>query len=123
MEFIQRKKRATTLKIGDTFMEYPIVNQYKYLGTWFNQKLTLDTQIQHILEKTYFIRSKLSPTLYTASLDFRKNLWQIFVIPMYEFMLPLYYHEESSTKKELVQRMLRKSFKSYTSIKKRSELI
>ena len=125
MEFIHKKERVTTLKIGDTFMEYPIVNQYKYLGTWFNQKLTLDTQIQHILEKTYFIRSRLSPTLYTASLDFRKNLWQIFVIPMYEFMLPLCYHEESSTKKELVQRMLRKSFKSYTSIKKtvRTDLI
>lgn len=118
MEFIHRKKRVTALKIGDTFMKYPIVSEYKYLGTWFNQKLTLDTQIHHILKRTYFIRSRLSPTFYTASLDFRKNLWQIFVLPMHEYMLPLYYHEESLTKKELVLRMLRKSFKSYTSLNK-----
>ena len=100
LEFQQRRKKKTILKIGDTFMGYPIVNKYKYLGTWLDQKLTLDTQLQHIQKRTYAIRSRLTPTLYGASLDFRKNLWQIFVAPLYEFLLPLFYYEQSKTKRE-----------------------
>jgi hypothetical protein len=99
-------------------MEYPIVSQYKYLGTWFNQKLTMDTQIGYIIKKTNFIRSRLVPALYNATLDFRKNLWQIFILPLYEFILPLYYYEEAATNKEKLSLLLRNSFKSYTGLKK-----
>lgn len=71
------------------------------------------------------IRSKLSPSLYHATLDLRKNLWQIFIQPLFEFTLPLYFHEEAATKKMKVQVCLRNSFKSFTSLKKtiKSELI
>jgi len=102
-------------------MDYPIVAEYKYLGTFLDQKLTPNPQINHIQKKTYFLRSKLSPILYNASLDFRKNLWQTFVIPMYEFLLPIYFYEQSMTKREQIERMLRKSFKSYTGLKKTVE--
>ena len=118
LEFIHRKSKKQTLTIDEYFMEYPIVNQYKYLGTWLNQKLTLDTQIQHITKKVNFIRSKLSPSTYHATLDFRKNLWQIFVQPLIEFTLPLYFHEEAATRKAKLEILLRNSFKSFTSLKK-----
>lgn len=48
LEFIHRRKRKTQLIVGNMLKGYPIVNKYKYLGTWFNQKLTMDTQIKHI---------------------------------------------------------------------------
>lgn len=118
IEFIHRRKRTTQLTTGELFMNYPIVTEYKYLGTWLDQKLSLKAQIKHIQKKTYFIRSRLSPTLYNASLDFRKNLWQIFVLPMYEFLTPLYAHEASITNKAKINGMLRKSFKSYSGLKK-----
>ncbi len=118
LEFIHRSKRVTVLKVGAIFEGYPIVDEYKYLGTWFNQKLTLSTQLQHILKNTYFIRNRLSPVLYNASLDLRKNLWQVFVLPMYEFIIPLYCNEKAKTKRQLLEKLLRKSFKSYTGLKK-----
>src|SRR5688572_20539823 len=99
-------------------MGYPIVNQYKYLGTWLNEKLTLNTQIKHIRKKTNFIRSRLSPALYNASLDFRRNMWQIFVLPSYEFIIPLFYYETSKTNQQKLLTMLRSSFKSFTGIQK-----
>jgi len=99
-------------------MGYPVVSQYKYLGTWLNEKLTLGTQIAHIAKKSNFIRSRLSPSLYSASLDFRRNMWQIFVLPSYEFIIPLYYYETAKTSRQKLEVMLRNSFKSYTGIKR-----
>ena len=40
---------------------------------------------------------------------------------MYEFLIPIYYFEQSKTKKQQIDRMLRKSFKSYTGLKKTVE--
>ena len=118
LEFVHRRGRETYLKVGDYWMGFPIVDKYKYLGTWLNQKLTMDTQISHIQKKTYFIRSKLSPALYNASLGLRKNLWQIFVVPMYEFLLPLFFHEQVEIRKQKIDQMMRMSFKAYTGLKK-----
>ena len=118
MEFIHRHQKTTNLQVSGTLMGYPIVNQYKYLGTWLNQKLTVDTQLHHIAKKTDFIRHRLSPTLYNASLDFRRNLWQVFILPLYEFILPLYHFEQAKTAKARVERVLRKSFKNFTGLRK-----
>ena len=122
LEFIHRRARKTVLKVGGEVNGYPVVDKYKYLGTWLNQKLTLDDQMEHIVKKTYYIRSKLSPSLYNASLDFRKNLWQIFVLLMCEFALPIYAAEEAATKKKKLNILLRASFRSYLSLKKTVKL-
>jgi len=39
------------------------------------------------------------PCLYNAVLDLRKNLWQVFASPLFEYSLPLYFSEETATKK------------------------
>jgi hypothetical protein len=121
LEFIHRKKRITNLTIGENRRGYPIVSEYKYLGTWLNQKLTMDSQIKQIIKKTNFLREKLTPFLYTSSLDMRKNLWQMFICPSYEFLLPLYSFEQAKTKRTKVETLVRKSFKSYTGLKKTVE--
>jgi len=48
----------------------------------------------------------------------RKNLWQVFIIPLYEFILPLYFHEQSETRRRKLELSLRNSFKSFTGLKK-----
>ena len=48
LEFIHRRQRTTLMKTGDSFRDYPIVDKYKYLGTWLSQKLMIDPQIEFI---------------------------------------------------------------------------
>ena len=45
LEFMHRRQRTTLMKTGDSFRDYPIVDKYKYLGTWLSQKLMIDPQI------------------------------------------------------------------------------
>ena len=49
LEFVHRRSKKQQLIINENFMEYPIVSQYKYLGTWLNQKLTLDTHLEAVM--------------------------------------------------------------------------
>ena len=122
LEFCGRRSKKSVLNTDETLNGFPIVESYKYLGTWLNKKLTLADQIKQILNKTYFIRNRLSPALYNASLDFRKNLWQIFVLPMYEFALPIYSAECTTSWREKLNKLLRASFRSYVGLKKTVKL-
>ena len=122
LEFTNRRVRRTTLTVGNDILGFPIVEKYKYLGTWLNQKPTIEDQIKHIITKTYFARSRLTPSLYNASMDFWKNLWQVFVLPLYEYALPIYTAENARTRKELVNKQLRASFRSYIGLKKTVKL-
>ena len=121
IEFRHRRNRKTVLETGQTFREYPILDKYKYLGTWLSNKIELDPQLQFINNKVNFMKSKLNPCLYNASLEFRKNLWQVFVVPLFEFILPIYSSEEARTKKEDAEKILRRSFKSFTGLGKNVE--
>jgi len=118
LEFVNRRIKKTNLVIGNQLMGFPIVREYKYLGTWLNQKLDFATHAKFLLKKCNSIRASLSPTLYNASLDLWKNLWQTFIVPLYEFILPLYFHEKASSNKLRIDRMLRNSFRCYTGLKK-----
>ena len=74
LEFIHRRSQTTQLKIGDLFRDYPIVDKYKYLGTWLSQKLTLNSQTDFIERRMNSMKHKLNPCLYNTTLDARKNL-------------------------------------------------
>ena len=121
LEFINRRNRITQLNLGESFRGYPVVDKYKYLGTWLSQKLTADPQIQFLEKKVNFMKHKLSPCLYNASLDMRKNMWQVFVLPLFEFTLPIYFYEEAVTRKLRLEKILRHSFKSFTGLGKTVE--
>ena len=73
--------------------------------------------LKQIINKTYLIRRKLSPMIYSTSLEMRKNLWQIFIMPLYEFILPIYHCEQATTKRNKMELALRNSFKSFTGLK------
>jgi len=121
VEFLPRKSKKTFLKSGDSFLNYPIVDKYKYLGCWLSSKLSLTEHTNHISKKLGFIRSKLSPILHHSSLEFRKNMWQMFIFPLFQFALPLYAVEDSVCNKEKLCAKFRGSFKTMTGLKKTVE--
>jgi len=118
MEFMHRRSRTTQMKVENSYRDYPILDNYKYLGTWLSQKLELDPQIQFLEKKINFMKHKLNPCLYNATLELRKNLWQVFVVPLFEFALPIYFSEEAKTKRQKLERVLRGSFKNFTGLAK-----
>jgi len=101
------------LPINKLIEEIPVVNSYKYLGLRINQKLTMDDQIAYINDKSEDLQRRLSPFLYNSDLDTKKNLWQVFIQPICEFLLPLYKYESTENRKQDAERVIRKSFKSF----------
>jgi hypothetical protein len=85
---------------------------------WFNSKLTLDSQINHLLKKANFITSKLYPLLKQVTLSYCINLWRVFLQPLFEFTLPLYVNESSQARKMKLKTILNKTFKGMTLLKK-----
>lgn len=117
LEFVKRRAGKTLLTVGNHLRGYPIVKNYKYLGTLLSQKLELEPQMQFIKKKVNFMKFKLNPMLYNASLELRKNLWQVFVLPLFEFTIPIYSYEEAATKRDKLERLMRNTFKSFTGLK------
>jgi len=56
--------------------EIPIVNKYKYLGTYLDCKLTIQTQLDFIRRKSNFLFVKLYPYLSNATAGGRKDMWR-----------------------------------------------
>jgi len=87
VEFLPRHGQSRFIE-AESLLGIPVERKYKYLGLWLNQKLTLDDQIEHIKKKSKFIKVKLGPVLTNSSLGYRKNLWELFIRPLFEFALP-----------------------------------
>ena len=94
IEFLPPRSRRKYLK-QPFKLGIPVLDKYKYLGLWLNNKITAADQIAHIKKKSLFISNKLFPLLRTSSLELRKNLWQTFIRPLFEFCLPLLASENS----------------------------
>jgi len=115
VEFLPRHARCRNIK-AQSVSGIPVEMRYKYLGLWLNQKLNLDDQMEHIRKKADFIRVKLNPVLAGCSLDYRKNLWETFVRPLFEFTLPLHVKESAETRKDELRRLVKYTFKRFTKI-------
>ena len=122
VEFLNRKSKKSLLKLNESFSGFPIIDKYKYLGSWFNRKLTLNTQLECIKKKSNFIRSRLTPALLNTSLDFRKSIWQLLILPLYELGIPIYNAENAKLNRESFKISLRNSFRSFTGLNKNVEV-
>ena len=58
MEFGHRWKKKLNLKVGEKYMEYPIADQYKYLGTWLNPRMKAETHLKQVVTRTNIIQKK-----------------------------------------------------------------
>lgn len=74
-------------------------------------------QLKYIKRKSESIYQRLSPFLYNANLDIRKSLWQVFIQPLFEFILPLYRCEPALNNKSKADSVIRGSFKLFTGLK------
>lgn len=115
VEFLPRYARRTHIN-SETVFGCPARDKYKYLRLWLNQKLTLDDQISHIKKRVNFIKSRLYPPLAKASLAYCKNLWEVSICPLFEPTLPIYETEPASTRREEAEKLVRYTFKAFTSL-------
>jgi hypothetical protein len=115
VEYIGRHMKKKLLQ--GSFCDFPVSNEYKYLGLKLSSKLTMRSQLQFIKDKSESLYRKLSPFLHKAELDSRKSLWQLFIQPLVEFLLPLYFWETSYTWIQKANSIIRCSFKLFTGLK------
>jgi len=113
VEFVNRRMRRILLE--PTYKDFPICREYKYLGLRLTNKLSMESQMNHIKQTTNCIFQRLSPFLYKAELDTRKSLWQVFIQPLIEL---LYIWENSKYNIHKANSIIRGSFKIFTGLKK-----
>jgi hypothetical protein len=85
---------------------------YKYLGYILDQKLNGKKCTQKFAEKMNHIRLTLGPLLSNCSLEYKKNIWQVFILPLCDFLTPYYFFEGSKSRKKNIKTLVRKSFKT-----------
>ncbi len=93
------------------FEGIPICSKYKYLGTWLDNKLSVDMQISHIKKKSGHILTKLYPYLVAASADARRDMWSTMVRPLFGAVLPILDGDKTKRAKNKVLALWRKTFK------------
>jgi len=101
----------------DSIEGIPFTRKYKYLGTWISNKLTMDTQLNFIKQKTNFLTTKLYPLLREVSLSFRINLWEVFLKPLFDQLIHLFL-DASKSNQDRANRLFKYSFKRFTLLAK-----
>jgi len=106
----RRGREKHTLEIGSSVEGIPVLQSYKYLGLYLDNKLTSKVQIKYIEEKVRFISYKLRPLIDNISAGYRKNLWSTFIRPLFELLAILHVSEPAVSHRLNLDRMYRKSF-------------
>ncbi|HRP36352.1 MAG TPA: reverse transcriptase domain-containing protein [Candidatus Dojkabacteria bacterium] len=96
----------------------PIVEKYKYLGSYLSAKLTMDEQIQFIKRKFGWLFTKLYPYLAVASADARRDMWWTMMAPMFNAVLVIMTEEESDSRRMEIQKLWMYTFKKFMLIPK-----
>ena len=102
-------------------MGIPLVNEYKYLGTRLDCKLTMKKQLDFIKEKANFRFTRLYPYLSNATAGGRKDMWRTMICPLFNALLALLYFEPSKLNKEKVLKLWRETFKRFMIIPKNTK--
>lgn len=119
VEFTSRRSRPRDLTVN--LNGYPVLPKYKYLRTWFNNKLTVKDQLDHVKSKGIFIFNKLKMFIRDTSADLRLNLWILFLRPLFEFTFPLLAIDNTQTHKKNVMLLFKKTFKLFIGVSKNTE--
>ncbi|HRP37546.1 MAG TPA: reverse transcriptase domain-containing protein, partial [Candidatus Dojkabacteria bacterium] len=114
VEFVNRRSR---LKLKDgTFQGFPICHEYCYLGLKLTSKLSMKSQLSFIWWKAKEMHKRLFPILLNSELDTRKNMRQIFIQPLIEFILPLYRWEPAISNLKRADSIIRGTFKLFAGL-------
>ena len=96
----------------------PLVQKYKYLGTYLDSKLLMKTQMEFIRKKCNHLFVKLYPYLINASADGRRDMWQTMISPLFNAALVLLEFEGSITQSDNFLRLWIYTFKKFMIIPK-----
>ena len=124
------KYKAGSMRIGSHFRGIPVVEKYKYLGVWLDQKLSCRSHLEYLFGsnghkqhqkkvrgKVDFLINSLNPCFKDISVDYAINLWLTFVKPLFIPLTALSVLT-SISEKELVQSKLRTSLKKFLKLPK-----
>jgi len=118
MEFRTKfERKGSILKVGSELEGIPIVDTYKYLGTWINKDLSLDCQYDYLENKFNYMYYKLWPLLKQSDLIYRIDLWNVLVKPHFELCASLYHYSNNSIKENFIT-FTKKTFKKFCMLKK-----
>ena len=121
---VKRKNKLVKVKVKEwvpttkEIQGVPILSKYKYLGTYFDCKLTLQEQLSFIRKKSCSLLVKLYPYLSNATAGGRKDMWRTMVCPLFSALLVPLYFEKSETHHQQMLRLWRKTFKEFMMIPK-----
>jgi len=103
----------------------PVCSKYKYLGAFLTPKLSCKPQFTLIKRKATFLLAKFAPYLNAATAEGKKDVFQTFIMPLFNPTLILLHYEPSTTHKERLARIWRTIFKNVLGLTKRtsSELV
>ena len=122
------KSSPHTLLAGKVISNIPIVEEYKYLGLILDNKLTGIKHIQKLFGwtddngkkhkgKIEFIKNNLGPLIRNISLDYRANLWQILIRPLF-LPLAMLCNTLCNSLVDEIERKLKKSLKWFLGLMK-----
>jgi len=117
-----------TMQVGSCFEGIPIVDEYKYLGLILDNRLSGAKHVNKLFGwkdangvkhkgKIEFIKNNLCPLIRNISLDYRVNLWQTLIRPLFTPLALLGNFLCQTSKKEL-ERKLKKSMKWFMGLVK-----
>jgi len=124
---VMPKHRGSCLRVGSFFKGIPVVDRYKYLGVWLDQKLSPRAHLAYLFGskddgktrkgKVNFLASTLSPCYRNISFDYGLNLWITFVRPLFLPLTALGLITTSS-EREMIQAKMRVSLKKFLKLPK-----
>ena len=115
------KGASATMLVGRKFEGIPVVQEYKYLGLILDGKISGKRHLEKLFGyvdetgkrhdgKVDFLRRNLSPLIKNISIDYRINLWQILIRPLF-IPLALLSSFLCESSLGLIEARLRKSIK------------
>ncbi len=83
---IRKNDKTTKIVSGNVFLGYPIVEKYKYLGVWIDEKLDPETHVKLYRPKVRYLvnRFRLLPKR-SITPRFLIDLWTLVIRPVFDY--------------------------------------
>ena len=125
---ITPKRVKTTMQVGSKFEGIPVVEEYKYLGLLMDNKLSGENHARKLFGwrdengkkhqgKIDFIKYNLNPLIRHISLEYKVNLWQTLIRPLFIPLAMLGNFMCESMRLD-IERKLKKCLKMFIGLKK-----
>ncbi len=119
LEVLHRRGKPL-LQIGECIEGIPVVQSYKYLGLFIDNKLTGDAHLRAMNQKIGFLTTRLAPLLSKISTTYRVNLWKILIQPLFKPLLAII-GDNNQTRIKKVELQLKGSLKRFTRLSRNTK--